>query len=70
LFTKETKTVYTLEQPGGTAVTIHFEGDFIVIRNVWANDEIESEVNIHATRGIAADLVAVFSELEAVVIGE
>ena len=68
--TKKTTTVYTLPQPAGTSLTVHLEGDFIVIRNLWANDTIESEVNIHATVGVVADLVTVFSELESVVIGE
>lgn len=67
---RETRTVYTIIQPAGTTLTVHLESDFIVIRNVWANDEIESEVNIHATRGAVADLVTVFSELESQVIGE
>lgn len=68
--TKTTTTVYTLPQPAGTSLTIHREGDFIIIRNLYANDDIESEVNIHATAGVIADLVTVFSELESVVIGE
>lgn len=68
--TKTTTTVYTIVQPAGTSLTVHLEGDFIVIRNVWANDEIESGVNIHASIGSVADLVTVFAELESVVIGE
>jgi hypothetical protein len=67
---KKTTTVYTISQPAGTSLTVHLDGDFIVIRNLWANDTIESEVNIHATRGTVADLVTAFSELESEVIGE
>ena len=67
---KEVRTTYTLEQPNGCSVTVYLEDDHIVVRNLWANGEIESEVNIHSTVGTAADLVAVFTELESVIIGE
>ena len=70
MLTKETRTIYTITAKDGTYVTISLEGDFYAIRHYWANDELINEVIFLATRGTAADLVAVFAELEAVVIGE
>ena len=61
---KTTVTTYTIDQPAGQYITIHQDGDFIYIRRYWANDEIETEVEIHATVGVLTDLITVIDEIE------
>jgi hypothetical protein len=67
---KETRTTYTLNQPNGESVKLYLEGDYLVIQNIWANDEIQTEVNIHASRATLRDLLTVLDEIETAVIGE
>jgi hypothetical protein len=67
---KTTITTYTIDQPNGATVTLNLDGDYLVIRNIYPNGDIETEVNIHATVGTMSDLHTVIDEIESVVIGE
>jgi hypothetical protein len=67
---KVTRTTYTIDQSNGQSLTLHLEDDYLVIRNYWANGEIESEVNILATVGLMSDISTAISEIENEVIGE
>lgn len=67
---KETRTTYTFDQPGGTTITWHLDGDFLVFTYLWANGEVETEIRFHATVGALTDLSTVVNEMLNEVIGE
>lgn len=67
---KTTTTTYTLDHKDGTQTLLFLEDDNLIIRNHWADGELNSEVTILATIGNLGDLAQALNEMQNEVIGE
>lgn len=67
---KTTTTTYTFDHKDGTQTLLFLEDDNLIIRNLWANGELDSEVTILATIGNLGDLAQALNEMHNEVIGE
>jgi len=67
---KTTTTTYTLDHKDGTQTLLFLEDDNLIIRSLWANGELDSEIAIPATVGNLGDLTQALNEMHNEVIGE
>ena len=67
---KTTTTVYSFDHKDGTQTLLFLEDNNLVIRSLWANGDIDSEVTIPATVGNLGDLTQALNEMHNEVIGE
>lgn len=64
------RTIYTIHNSDGTSLELSLDGNTLLIRGFWANDELRGQLEIEPTVKFMSELSEVVNEIWSEVIGE